>query len=312
MRALGRQTTQLGPEERPEPFARIKARLVGEHHIFGSNVQLGRQPLGRSLGRFGIGVARRLKAHGDGMEGNHELFTRLIRPRIAHRLRKRIEIARRIPIVRNRAHFRSRSLGTLGHSLAESALEFLQARARARLRLLRVERHDHNSRNACVKQRLNGRFRRRVAVAHAQLNRDRFAHELRQAGAKLVALHKRREQKRAALFGPKLLVVRSGFLRTIRQNAEVEHRLPNKSRHIDEVAVGKELLQVGTNCLGRRSIGGSRVKNQNAQHNKHPSMQCERRKAARPLYSEPNFSIRRKEAGSARNQPHEPQKNDDV
>ena len=30
VRALGRQTTQLRPEERPEPFARIKARLVGE------------------------------------------------------------------------------------------------------------------------------------------------------------------------------------------------------------------------------------------------------------------------------------------
>lgn len=107
VRALGRQTTQLRPKERPEPFARIKARLVGEHHIFGRNAQLGRQPLGRGLGRFGISVARCLKAHGDGVERNHELFTRLIRPRIAHRLCKRIEIARRIPIVRNCAHFRS-------------------------------------------------------------------------------------------------------------------------------------------------------------------------------------------------------------
>ena len=129
---------------------------------------------------------------------------------------------------------------------------------------------------------------------------------------KLVALCKRREQKRAALLGPKLLVVRSSFLRSVRQNAEIEHRLPNDSRHIDEVAVGKELLQVGTNCLGRRSIGGSRVKNQNAQHNKHPSMQCEQRKAARPLYSELNFITRQKEAGPARNQPHEPQENDGV
>ena len=312
MRTFGCQTTQFRFEERPKPFARIKARLVGERHIFGRNAQLGRQPLGRGLGRFRIGVARRLKARGDGVEGNHELFTRLIRPRIAHRFRERIEIARRIPIVRNRAHLRPRQLGTLGHSLAEGALEFLQARARARLRFLRIERHNHNSRDTRVEQRLNGRFRRRVSVAHAQLNRDGFAHKLRQADTKLVALRERRKQKRAALLSPKLLVVRSGFLRTVRQNAEIEHRLPNNPRHVDEIAVGKELLQIRTNGFRRRSIGGSRVKNQNAQHNKHPSMQCERRKAARPLYSELNFITRQKVAGPARSQPHEPRENDGV
>ena len=171
------------------------------------------------------------------MEGSHEFFAWPVRPRIAHRLRKRIEIARRVPVVRNRAHFRSRLLGALGHGLAESSFEFLKARTRARLRFLRVERHNYDSRDARVEQRFDSRFRRRVSVAHTQLNRDGFAHKLHQARAKLVALRERRKQKRAALFGPKLLVVRGSFLRAIRQNAEVEHRLPNNPRHVDEVAI---------------------------------------------------------------------------